>query len=150
MNTSNSPKCCGVCVHAKSKCSCKDDTAFCKLFNRDVKTDNLYAVCGNFKKKNPFTENHPKINGITFNSVAKRNRFVELKALQKKGKVLYFTRNPMFDLGSGEKYRADFLIFWSDGTHTYEKTKGYKLTEVMNAKKRIEDKYPVKLVIIDD
>jgi hypothetical protein len=50
--------------------------------------------------------------GIGFASVAELSRYRELKALRAARKVLWWCRQPVFDLG-GVEYRPDFLVGWA-------------------------------------
>jgi hypothetical protein len=51
------------------------------------------------------------LHGITFASKAEMVRYQELHALQVAGKVMWFIRNPGWDV-LGVKVYADFLIVW--------------------------------------
>ena len=85
--------------------------------------------------------------GIKFPSKAERNYYRTLKMLQKAGDVVFFLRQPSFDLPGGVKYRADFLEFWADGTVHVTDVKGVQ-TESFKAKKRmVESLYPVEIEI---
>lgn len=50
------------------------------------------------------------VDGIVFASKAEARYYCELKLLVKAGRVLWFIRQPSFDLPGGVKYRADFLV----------------------------------------
>ena len=87
-------------------------------------------------------------NGIKFPSKKEGKRYLELVTLQKVGEVVMFLRQPMFDLGGGTTYKADFLIFWKDGTCTIEDVKGYKTKSFIKARKQVECLYPIKIKTI--
>ena len=83
--------------------------------------------------------------GIRFASKKEANRYLELKRLQESGEIVYFHLQPRFDLPGKVKYYADFLIFWEDGTATYEDVKGFKTPEYKIKKKITEAKYPIQI-----
>lgn len=87
-----------------------------------------------------------KVDGITFDSRKEARRYSELKLLQKAGEVLFFHRQPIFDLPGGTTYRADFLVFWADGHVTWEDVKGVKTPAYKKAKKQVEAVYPVEIL----
>jgi hypothetical protein len=49
---------------------------------------------------------------LKFDSEKEARRYDELVLLQKAGEVLWFIRQPQFELPGGTVYRADFLIVW--------------------------------------
>jgi hypothetical protein len=86
--------------------------------------------------------------GIKFPSKKEANRYDELVLLQRGGEVVMFIRQPMFDLGGGTTYKADFLIFWADGNVTVEDVKGMITDAFRRSKKQVEARYPVKIKIV--
>ena len=84
-----------------------------------------------------------EVDGIRFDSKKEAQRFGELQLLQRAGKVGWFIRQPLFDLGGGTKYRADFLIVWTDGHVSIEDVKGHKTKAYLRSKKQVEALYPV-------
>ena len=86
------------------------------------------------------------VDGITFASQKEARRYSELKMLQQSGVVLFFHRQPIFDLPGGTTYRADFLIFWKDGTVMWEDCKGHRTPEYIRAVKQVEALYPVSII----
>jgi hypothetical protein len=88
-----------------------------------------------------------EIDGYKFDSIKEGNRYQELKLLQKTGEINFFIRQPMLDLEGGAVYKADFLIFWKDGSYSIEDVKGF-YTEIFKLKRTlIEAKYPFKISI---
>ena len=83
---------------------------------------------------------------IKFRSKKERKRYLELKALQHAGDVLYFHRQIAFDLPGNTRYWADFLVFWKDGRAVYEDVKGKKLAAYIRNKKQVEALYPVRII----
>lgn len=64
--------------------------------------------------------------GIKFASKKEHKRYVELKALQKVGEILFFLRQVPFHLPANIKYVCDFQVYWSNGDITFEDVKGIK------------------------
>lgn len=64
------------------------------------------------------------VDGIPFASKAEARRFSELKLAKLAGEVFWFARQVSFDLPGGQKYRADFVVCWVDGSVTIEDSKG--------------------------
>jgi hypothetical protein len=83
-----------------------------------------------------------RVDDITFDSQREAKRYVELKMMREAGKIVHFHRQPIFDLPGGTTYRADFQIFWKDGTVTYEDVKGHRTDAYIRAKKQTEALYP--------
>lgn len=82
------------------------------------------------------------VNGIFFPSKAEARRYSDLCILLHAKEVLWFIRQPSFDLPGGIKYRADFLVVWSDGKIEVEDVKGFR-TKEFNLKMRLmKETYP--------
>ncbi|GJM43464.1 MAG: hypothetical protein DHS20C21_03060 [Gemmatimonadota bacterium] len=82
---------------------------------------------------------------LQFDSRKEAERFDALTLMQKTGVVLWFIRQPAFDLPGGTKYRADFLIVWKDGTVTVEDVKGHRTDVYKLKKKQVESLYPIEI-----
>lgn len=82
---------------------------------------------------------------IKFRSKKERARYLELKALQTAGQC-WFLRQVPFYLPGNTKYILDFLIFWKNGTYTFEDTKGKRTPMFIMKKKQVESIYPVKII----
>ena len=93
-----------------------------------------------------FNAKKTRVDGITFDSQKEARRYSELKLLQRSGEVMFFHRQPIFDLPGGTTYRADFLIFWSDGGATYEDVKGHRAPAYIRSKKQVEAIYGVQIL----
>ena len=96
------------------------------------------------KYKNVITE----IDGIKFRSKKEAKRFLNLKLLQKEGKIKFFLRQPFFDLPGNVKYVSDFLVVWTDGSITIEDVKGMKTNIYILKKKLVEAIYPITITEI--
>lgn len=71
-----------------------------------------------------------------------------LRLAQKAGEVVFFLRQVPLHLSGGTKFVVDFLVFYSDGTVTFEDVKGMK-TDVYKVKKReVEAHYPIEITEI--
>lgn len=120
------------------------------------------------KKINKYNATITEIDGIKFRSKKEAKRYQELKLLQKAGEVLYFIRQPKFDLPGGVTYTADFLVVWKGSKKKdavwgvinpflefiefneicIEDVKGMKTKEFIMKKKMVESLYPVKIEVI--
>lgn len=127
-NDTKSPYLIG-CIIKKCECSIQFG---CQLFRQK-------------KKKNKYNAEKTTVDSITFDSKLEAKRYEELKLLQKCNKIKYFHRQVPFDLPGGIMYKADFQIFWSDGTVTYEDSKGVKTKEFIMKKKQVEAIYRIKI-----
>jgi len=85
---------------------------------------------------------------IKFPSKAEARRYKELKILQLSGDIIFFLRQPLFDLPGGVTYRADFIIFWADGSVTIEDVKGFETQEFKIKRKQVESLYPIKIELV--
>jgi len=88
------------------------------------------------------------IDGLRFDSKAEAGRYVDLKLLQQAGEVLFFLRQVPFDLPGGVKYRADFMIFYADGTVTVEDVKGVDTPQSRLKRRQVEALYPIKIELV--
>lgn len=71
-----------------------------------------------------------------------------LKMNQKAGELLFYLRQPRFDLPGGVKYYADFIEFWKNGNVVITDCKGVN-TPISNLKiKQVQEIYPVEIQII--
>jgi hypothetical protein len=84
--------------------------------------------------------------GYRFDSKKEANRYLELKELQRQGKIIFFLRQTPFHLPGPIRYVTDFTIFWADNTVTFEDVKGFKTSQYKTKKKMVEAFYPIKIV----
>lgn len=96
-------------------------------------------------KPNKFHAVICEADNIKFRSKKERRRYLELKALQAAGEC-WFLRQVPFYLPGNTKYVLDFLIFWKNGTYTFEDTKGKRTPMFIMKKKQVESLYPVKII----
>ena len=83
--------------------------------------------------------------GIKFRSKKEAVFYESLKMAQSGGHVLFFHRQPKFDLPGGITYSADFQVFYPDGTVKYIDVKGKKTKGYIRNKKMVESLYPVEI-----
>lgn len=100
------------------------------------------------KKKSKYNNVITEVDGIKFRSKAEARRYGELKLLMRAGEVRFFTRQNVFGLPGGVKYLIDFIVWWEDGSHTFEDVKGFKTATYRDKKKMVEALYPVKITEI--
>ncbi len=86
--------------------------------------------------------------GIKFASKKEAKRYIELKALQRLGEVVFFLKQTPFHLTGGVKYVCDYLVFWKNGEVTIEDVKGMKTPMYTLKKKQVEVMYPIKITEI--
>ena len=104
-------------------------------------------------KKNKYNAVKTKIDGIKFDSKAESQYYSELLLLKKAGIVKSFVMQKDFTLQeaftreNGERikatrYRADFVVQYTDGHEEVVDVKGMKTRVYINKKKRLLEKYP--------
>ena len=83
--------------------------------------------------------------GIRFDSKKEAAFYKQLKLRQQGGDVVMFLRQVPFDLPGGVKYRADFMVFFSDGSCSVIDVKGHRTSEYIAKKRMVEATYPVTI-----
>ena len=86
--------------------------------------------------------------GKRFDSKLEARRYQALTLLWKAGEVKWFLRQVPFDLPGGRKYRADFLIVWSDNRITVEDTKGIDTAMSKLKRDQVRDLYGVDVELV--
>lgn len=99
------------------------------------------------QKKSKYHSHKTYIDGYVFDSKKESDRYASLRNLERIGAIRFFIRQPKFDIGGGCTYSADFLVFWKDGSYTFEDVKGFQTKEFKLKKKIVESKYPVTIEI---
>ena len=95
--------------------------------------------------KHKFKAKPTNRNSIRFDSKKEAEYYDSLLMAQKAGIVLFFIRQPSFDLPGGVKYKADFMVFMNDGSVRIIDVKGYKTPEYKVKKKIVESMYPITI-----
>ena len=85
------------------------------------------------------------VDGHTFDSKKEAEYYQELKLRLQSGDIKGFCLQPIFVLAPGLKYKADFIVFNSDGTSEVIDVKGFKTKEYITKKKVFEDKFNLKI-----
>lgn len=103
------------------------------------------------KKPSKYYNIKTTVYGITFDSIAEANRYIELKQLLQAGVIKGFSRQPSFILNDGEKpirYRPDFIVcseYVNYGNHQIvwvEDVKGVETPEFKLKQKLWAKEYP--------
>ena len=103
----------------------------------------------NKHKKAKYSSYKASVDGHTFDSVKEANYYNDLKLRLKANEIKGFCLQPTFILAPGLKYKADFIVFNSDGTYDVIDVKGFKTKEYIAKKKVFEDKYNLKITEIE-
>lgn len=88
------------------------------------------------------------VSGRRFASKKEAIRYEELKRLEATGEIVMLLPQiplPLSDSGK-VRYICDFLIFWSNGTVTFEDVKGVKTPQYLMKKKLVEERYPIEII----
>lgn len=96
--------------------------------------------------RHKFNAKPQEYDGIKFASKAEAKRYIELKVKRQRGEIIFFLRQVPFYLAGGVKYICDFMIFWADGSVTFEDVKGMKTPLYIAKKKMVESTYPVEII----
>ena len=105
---------------------------------------------GNYTKQNKYHNKKVEYDGIKFDSVKEKNRYIGLKQLERLGVIQNLQRQvknelqPSFKLNGKTvrsiTYIADF-VYIQDGIEIIEDTKGFRTKEYLLKKKLFEYKY---------
>lgn len=96
------------------------------------------------KFKAKATEN----DGIKFISRLESRWYSIIKDMQDSGEVLFFLRQVPFHLPGGVTYRADFMLFFTDGRVEVWEAKGFPTPEWVIKKKLVESLYPIEIKVV--
>ena len=102
-----------------------------------------YQKKGN--KRSKYGAVKTSVDGQTFDSKKEADYYCDLKLRLQCGDIRGFCLQPVFILAPGLKYKADFIVFYNDGTSEIIDTKGFKTKEYIAKKKFFEDKYNLKI-----
>lgn len=99
-------------------------------------------------KRNKYHAIKTERKGWKFDSKLEARYFDYLNKLQNEGEIDFFLRQVPFHLPGKTVYRADFLIFFANGTVKVVDCKGIE-TETFKIKKRqVEELYPVEIEMV--
>ncbi|MCF0125442.1 MAG: DUF1064 domain-containing protein [Clostridia bacterium] len=99
-------------------------------------------------KKSKYRANKVSIDGHTFDSQKEADYYCQLKLRLQAKEINGFCLQPTFILAPGLKYKADFIIFYSDRQPEVIDVKGFKTKEYIAKKKVFEDKYNLTILEI--
>lgn len=85
--------------------------------------------------------------GKNFASRLERDYYEQLLLRWKAGDVLWFIRQPSFDLEGGVIYRADFLVVTASGVEVID-TKGCLTPESKNKIKQVKARYGIEVQLV--
>lgn len=88
------------------------------------------------------------VDGIRFPSKRQAGHYVDLMRQKRAGLVSYFLMEVPFRLPGGTIYRADFVVFYPDGTHRVLDSKGLATPAFKIKKREVEATYPVEIHLI--
>lgn len=98
--------------------------------------------------RHKFNAKRTELDGIKFASKREAARYITLKVLIEKGDVVFFTRQTPLHLPGNVKYVCDFVVYWADGTVTFEDVKGMTTPMFTLKKKQVEAMYPIEIMVI--
>ena len=98
--------------------------------------------------RHKFTSKRTQVDDISFPSKLEARCYKELKKLQDENIVIFFQRQPMFDLPGGIKHRVDFLVFCKSGDAIFLEAKGRDHSDGILRRKLVESLYPVKIHVV--
>lgn len=87
--------------------------------------------------------NQPTRRGTILFQSKKEARYFD--SLQLDPDVWFFLRQVPMELTGGVRYRADFLVFYKDGTYKFIDVKGRRTPMYILKKKQVEALYPIKI-----
>jgi len=97
------------------------------------------------KIRHKFSAQITERDGLKFRSKKEARFYDSLKIAQRGGHVIFFLRQPRFDLPGGVTYSADFQVFYADGDIKFIDVKGMKTKAYLRNKKMVEALYPIKI-----
>jgi hypothetical protein len=95
-------------------------------------------------KENKFRNVICSADGIKFRSKKERKRYIELEVMKNLGECWFLMQVP-FRLPGNTKYVLDFMVYWKNGTTTFEDTKGKRTPMYIMKKKQVEELYPIRI-----
>lgn len=98
--------------------------------------------------KHKFNAKPTTIEGKYFPSKLEALYYKQLLLRQQSGDVIFFLRQPIFDLPGGTQYRADFVVYLASGEVEFIDVKGKDLATSRAKRKMVEDLYPVKIKLV--
>lgn len=97
------------------------------------------------KIRHKFNAKITERDGLKFRSKKEAKFYDDLCIAKKGGFVLFWHRQPKFDLPGGVTYSADFQVFYTSGDIKYYDIKGYRTKDYIRNKKMVEALYPITI-----
>jgi hypothetical protein len=88
------------------------------------------------------------VDGIIFSSKLEAKWYSIIKNMKESGQVLFFLRQVPFHLPGNIIYRADFMLFFADGSVEIWESKGFETTDWKIKKRLVEAQYPIKIKVV--
>lgn len=88
------------------------------------------------------------IDGIRFDSKLEARLWMHLEAARRAGEVKWCLRQPSFDVAAGIRYRADFLVMYSDGQVAVLDAKGMDTPNSKTKRAVVEQRYGIKIRVL--
>ena len=101
-----------------------------------------------FKPTSKYRNKITEIDGIKFSSRLEAHYYCLLKQWQKEKKVNFFLRQTPFHISATVTYRADFMVFYTDGLVQVVDIKGFETDTFKLKKKLVEEKYNIVIEVL--
>lgn len=108
----------------------------------------LVGKAGSKPKKTKYNNKKTWVDGVCFDSKKEAEYYTNLKLLMRAGEIAGFCRQPQFVLVEGNTedraitYKADFIVFNTDGTYNIIDVKGFESQQWQRTFKQFRLKYP--------
>lgn len=98
--------------------------------------------------KHKFKAKKIELDGINFSSKLEGRWYSIIKEMKESGELLFFLRQVPFHLPGNVVYRADFMLFYTDGNTEIWECKGFETPEWRIKKQLVESLYPVEIKVV--
>lgn len=98
--------------------------------------------------KHKFGAKRTERDDIKFDSKLEARYYSKLKMAVSSGELLFFLRQPLFDLGGGVTYKADFVEYWANGEVKFTDVKGMETKDFIMKKKIVESLYSITINVV--
>lgn len=98
--------------------------------------------------KHKFKAQPTELDGINFSSKLEARWYRIVKDMKDSGEVLFFLRQVPFHLPGNVIYRADFMLFYTDGHVEIWECKGFETPEWNIKRRLVESLYPIEIKVV--
>ena len=98
--------------------------------------------------KHKFHAIKSECDGIKFSSKLEKRWYQIIRDMKDSGEVLFFLRQVPFHLPGNVIYRADFILFFTDGHVEIWECKGFETPEWRIKKQIVEATYPIEIKVV--